>query len=126
MILRYFKALSNKQYTRYVYNSISGSTTQTVTYTTIVNGPAGAVVTFKLTTFNHSNPGAVYKCNGLTYILNDTFNVTLDGSGATTLTQFLDVGTSTPGNGANTILTITAVSIGLVGAANTAGMSKTV
>ena len=102
------------------------NTTQTVTNSVQFLGEPGAVLGMQVTTFSHSNPGAVFKVGGISYVLNDTFNLILDGSGQITITMFLDVGTSTVGNGANAVITIETTTIGGIGLPNNAGISWTI
>lgn len=112
MIKRYFSALAAVFYTRYISNVEQSHTATTITFLTVVNGFPSATVTFKVTSYSASDPSAVYKVNGTTHVLNDTFDVTLDGSGNTTLTQFLDVGS---GTAIDITLTIFGVTKGLIG-----------
>jgi hypothetical protein len=107
-------------------NTPSGSTGTTQTYTTVYAGEPGAVLGLKVTSYTHSSGGALYTFNGTTYVLNDTFNITLDGAGQFTATQVVDVGTSSPGNGIDVIVTIMSTTIGAVGTPNSTNISKTI
>lgn len=128
MMSRYLLAGQTK-YRAAVVGSFTpaGSTSSSQTYTGQYKGEPGAVLTLKVTSYTTSNPGGTtFTFNGSTYILNDTFNVTLDGSGnSPAFTQVIDVGTSTPGNGADVIVTIISTTIGSPGTPNTTNISKT-
>lgn len=108
-------------------NNETGSTGTTQTWQTDYTGEPGAVLGMKVTSYSHSSGSAVYKVNGSTYILNDTFNITLDGSGNASVTQFIDVGTSTPPAGIAVTLTIMTTTIGTVApVGNQTTLSKTI
>jgi|GEM_PF-3326430 len=109
-------------------NTLASSTSHSVTYTTKVTGEPGSIVGFKVTTYAASGGASPnYQVNGTSHVLNDTFNLTLDGSGQVTFTQLVDVGTTTSGNSLDVILTIETTSIGYVsGSANNTNISKTV
>lgn len=111
-------------WTNFTNNVLASSTAQTATYNTTLTGPPGCVVTIKLTTYTHSNGSANYEINGVSHVLNDTVNLTLDSTGHNTFTQLLDVGTTTSGNAILVVLTITAVSIKRIGNLNTQQNSK--
>lgn len=106
-------------------NTQTAFTVQTSTCTTVVKGEPGSVVTFTVTTYSHTNGGAVYKVDGVTHVISDTFNRTLDGTGQISFVQFVDVGTAVTGNGINVQITITATSIGFIGSFPTVNTSKT-
>ncbi len=112
--------------TQVATNTLASSTASTATYNTTISGEPGSVVGFKVTTYSHSNGGAAYTVDGVTYVLNDTFTRTLDGSGNASFVQFIDVGTTTPSNAINVVLTIETTSIGPVsGLVNNTNISKT-
>lgn len=102
------------------------NTTRTVTNTVQFLGEPGAVLGMKVTTFSHSNSGANFRVDGSSYVLNDTFVLTLDSAGQVTVTMFLDVGTSTIGNAAVAVVTIETTTIGGIGVPNNAGISWTI
>lgn len=107
-------------------DTVIGDTTSTKTFSTVITGEPGSVVTFQVTTYAHTNGGANYTVDGVVKVLTDIFTRTLDGAGQVTITQFIDVGTTTPSNGINIVLTITATTIGPVsGTTNTDSISKT-
>ncbi len=106
-------------------NIFEGETAQTKTYNTTIKGAALAIITFKVTTLNHSNPGYAYTVDGVSHILNDIFTKTLDGSGLVTFTQFIDAGTSTPGNVINVILTLESSTNGTITSPNNTNIEKT-
>lgn len=95
-------------------NTAGSGTATTQNYSTIIAGEPGAVVGFKVTLYSHTAGGANYTVDGTTYILNNTFTRTLDGTGHITLAQFIDIGTITPGNAISVQLSITSTSIGVV------------
>lgn len=111
--------------TFYQSNTLASSTSRTITYTTVVQGAPMADITFKITALIHSNAGYGYTVDGISYVLNQTFVKTLDGSGLLTFTQFADVGTSVSGNGINVILTIFSTSNGSIVPPSTTNISKT-
>ena len=106
-------------------NTLTLETGSTKSYSTVVNGEPGAVVSFKVTIYIHSFGGASYTVDSVTKVLNDTFTRTLDGSGNVTIAQVIDVGTTTPGNAINVVLTITGTTIGSVGSPDNTNISKT-
>jgi hypothetical protein len=111
--------------TIFASNTPAGSTAQTQTYNTAITGEPGSVVTFEVTTYTHSYGSPNYTVDGVTHVLSDTFTRTLDGSGNASFVQVVDVGTSTPGNGIDVILTITNTTIGPIGLPDTTNCSKT-
>lgn len=116
MIKRYFVSLASDLYTFYVSNVEASHTAQTITFTTVIQGFPSANVTFKVTKYAASDPGAAnYEVNSTSYHLNDTFVLALDSTGGLTITQFLDVGTTTSGNALDIELTIFSVDKGLIG-----------
>lgn len=120
MIRRYFSSLATGFYTFFVSNVEASHTSQTITFTTVIQGEPLANVTFKVTLYSASDPGAAnYEVDGTSYVLNDTFVLALDSTGGLTITQFLDVGTATSGNALNIELTIFSVDKGLIGSPNT-------
>lgn len=122
MIKRYFNSLASNRYTFFASNVEASHTAQTITFTTVIQGYPSANVTFKVTTYAASDPGAAnYEVNGTSYHLNDTFVLVLDSTGSLTITQFLDVGTSTSGNALNIALTIFSVDKGLIGSPSVQG-----
>jgi len=126
MIIRHLMIGAAKYLTTFFFsNTQTAYTVQTSTNTTVVKGEPGSVVTFKVTTYNHSYVSPNYQVDGVTKFLNDTFTRTLDGTGQISFVQFLDVGTSVSGNGINIILTITATTIGAIGTPPTVSNSKT-
>lgn len=95
-------------------NNLTSSTASTATFTTILSGEPGAVLTINVSAYSHTDPGANFSVDGVTHILGDNFTKTLDGTGNLTIIQFLDVGTTTPGNFLGVNLHITATTIGIV------------
>lgn len=86
--------------------------------------PAGADVTFEITSYSASTGGFFLKIDGVTKVLHDTFTVTADGSGD----GFFQVsigGVSTPGNVFTCQITITATTIGTIGTPDVQGHHKT-
>lgn len=102
------------------------NTSTSVTYSAQFLGEPGAVMLMKVTSLTKSNMSGFFKVNGSTYILNDTFNLTLDGAGQVTITELVDVGTSTPGNGIDAILTIMTTTIGSIGTPDHTNISWTI
>lgn len=125
-IRRYFAALAAGFYSVFVSDTVTAFTDSTVTYDTVLKGPPGANLTLKVTTYAAASMSAVYKINGTTHVLNDTVVVTLDSAGNLTITQFLDVGSMTVGDGLNIVLTLISVDIGLIGGSNFSHNSKIV
>lgn len=109
-------------------NTETGSTGTTQTWQTDYSGEPGVVLGMKVTSYSHSSGSANYTVNGTTHVLNDTFNLTLDGSGNASIVQFIDVGTSTPPAGIFVTLTImTTTGGGVVSPlANQTTLSKTI
>lgn len=106
--------------------TLDSETASTQTWDTVIKGEPGAVVTFVVTAYVFTNGGHNYTVDGVSKSLTDTFTKTLDGTGHVTITQFIDVGTTTPGNAINTTLTITGTTIGPVDpVANQSTLSKT-
>lgn len=99
-------------------NTQTGSTTSTATFTTVLSGEPGAVVTLNVSAYSHTAPGAAFIVDGTTYVLGNTFTKTLDGTGNYTMIQVLDVGTLTAGNFVSGNLHITATTIGIVDPTN--------
>jgi hypothetical protein len=127
MIRRYLpkgQALFRK--TLFSSNILTGSTTRTQTYNTAITGEPGSVVTFGVTTYTHSNGGASFTVDGVSHVLSDTFTRTLDSGGNASFVQVIDIGTTTPGNAINVILTITNTTIGPIGIPATNNISKTI
>lgn len=115
MIKRYLAVLGGSGVTYIASNVLASSTISTATFTIIVNGAPNSVVTFKVTTYSASDPGsAVLTINTVTYVLNNTFNITLDNFGTTTITEVLNVGSMTTGHGIQVIVTIESASLGVV------------
>lgn len=106
-------------------NVLDSTTATSVTYTSTVKGAVAAVVTIKVTTLGHSNPGYSYTVDGVSYVLNDTFTRTLDGSGLISFVQFADVGTSVGGNAIDVILTLESSTNGTIVPPNTTNIGKT-
>ena len=115
MILRYFAALSAKPEITYVQsNTLTSSTANTATYSIVIAGPVSCVVGFKVTIYTFFGGGEEMSIDSTDYVLNDTFNATLDSmTGLVTLTQFLKINNS-PGNRINVTITIETVSKGVV------------
>lgn len=126
MIRRYYIASGGGRHTDFTNNVLASSTSQTSTYDTTLTGPPGCIVTLQVTTFTHSDPGADFKVNGTSYILNDTFPLTLDPTGNNTFTWFMDVGTSSSGNIILIVLTIIAVSKNNIGSHDTQQNDKVI
>lgn len=80
-------------------------------FSTTVLGPAGAVVTLKVTNLNDVGGIGNLNVDGNPYVLNDTFDITLDGSGTYTFPVDIQCA-DTSGSSVNAELTITATSIG--------------
>jgi hypothetical protein len=110
-------------------NNETGSDSHSVTFSTQVTGEPGSVVTFKVTTYTAS-PGATpnYTVDGTSYVLNNTFTRTLDGSGQVTFVQYVDVGAgSASGNALDVILTIESTTIGPINTLqDSTNISKTI
>ena len=104
---------------------LDSSTATSVTYTSTIKGAPAAVVTIKVTTLNASFTPHTFTVDGVTYILNNTFTRTLDGSGLISFVQFADVGTSIPGNAINVILTLESSTDGMIVPPNISNISKT-
>lgn len=119
MIRRYYIVCSGGPRCNFFSNTLTGSTTTTATYDTVIKGIPGSVVTFKVTTLTHAANTPVYKVDGTTYVLNDTFTKTIGADGTVTISQFLDTGSSSSGSVILVILTIFSVSRGLIGSQNT-------
>lgn len=97
-------------------NIQTGDTTSTATFTTVLSGEPGAVVTIEVSSYTHTAgaSGASFSVDGTTKILGDTFTKTLDGTGNYTMTQFYDVGTLTSGESLYVNLHIIGTTIGTV------------
>ncbi len=105
-------------HTKVASNTAGSGTSTTQNYSTQVTDEPGAVVGFKVTIYSATSGGADYEVNSVSHVLNDTFNLTLDGSGQVTFTQFINIGTSTPGNTISVQLTIESTTIGTVDTIN--------
>lgn len=112
--------------TYFLSNTLQSTTGQSATYLSVIQGAAGATITFKVTTLSKSNPGGYYEVDGVVYNLNDTFTRVLNGSGQVSITQYINVGTSTTGNAIDVILTIYATTNGTIVPPNTTNISKTI
>ena len=86
-------------------------------------GEPGVVVTITLDTLTNSNGGSLY-VNSISATEGDTWNVTLDGSGAGTLPVEIN-GVDNPGSGMLGHFTITSVSANGIGTPDTFQISKT-
>lgn len=86
-------------------------------------GEAAVVVTITLDTLTNTN-GGVLKVNGIEAAQDDTWDVTLDGSGAGSLPVEIN-GVNNPGTAILGHFTITAVSSGGIGTPDTYQISKT-
>lgn len=113
-----------------VYGSksfINENSHQITEKTNIVNGPASGTVTLTVTTLVGSNGSTAYfYVNGVGIMaLGQSFTLPLDASGNANFTTITDAGARPPINGINAILTITAVSSGVIGPYSTIGFSHT-
>ena len=111
--------------TRFFSNVVTNETATTQTITSVIQGKPGAFITIQVTTLTKSFGGAVYQIDGVTHVLNDTQGYIAGPDGKVTFTQFLNAGTTTPGNVIRVVLTIISTTIGLVGSPNTLQNSKT-
>ena len=124
MIKRYYPFILGKRTTFFRSNILTASTAQTSTYSTVISGAVGSVVTLKVTTLTHTSGSAVFKVNGTQYFLNDTFTVTIGSNGLVTITEFLDAGATTSGTVLETILTIMSTTKGAIGNPSTQQNTK--
>src|SRR6185312_6605354 len=91
-----------------------------------ITGAAGAVVTIQVTGYNNiSNRYGEVLVNGGQVVLNDTFTVTLDGTGNGSFIARCQGDPTQTGTGIWVIFTVTGVSIGQIGNPSTHGTSKT-
>lgn len=126
MIKRYVRNVSLGIPVFFVSNTNTGSTITENDYTTIVQGAPHAIVTYKVTAFSDNGGAATYSVDGTPYVLNDTFTRTLDGTGADTFSQVIDVGDNIGGDNASATLDIIATTIGRLGSPLSVNVSKTV
>lgn len=115
--------------TRIGSNTKTADTTSTATFTTVLSGEPGAVVTINVSSYSHTAGagGASFTVDGTVHVLGDTFTKTLDGTGNYTMTQVFDVGTTTSGESLYVNLHLTATTIGIVDPINNlTSNSKTV
>lgn len=94
-----------------VSNTLQSSTANTATYAILISGPLLCVVGFKVTIYSFNGASPLMEINSTPYVLNDTFNITLDATGKATLTQLLSIANS-PGNNLQAQITIETVSVG--------------
>ncbi len=110
----------------YFANNTPGSTTSlTANFTVDLKGAPGATVYLQVTTYIASPGTPFLKVDGTTYVLNDTFTKTLDGTGTYNLA--IQIGFSS-GGGAQSInifLAIDNVSPGKIGSPATQGETYT-
>jgi hypothetical protein len=93
---------------------------------TNLTGAAGAVVTLQVTTYNNrSNTYGEVLVNGAQVFLNDTFSVTLDGSGHGSFTSRVQGDPTQSGTGILAIFSITGVTVGQTGTPASYQISKT-
>lgn len=96
-------------------NTLTSSTTNTAHYSIVIVGPKSCVVGFKVTIYSSVGTGPEMSINSTDYILNDTFNVTLDSvTGMAPLIQFLKIDTPIPPNLISVQITIVSVSKGTI------------
>jgi len=93
--------------------------------TYLIGGPASGFITLQVTTYGASHPSDQYfNVNGVgNLVLGNTFMVSTDSLGNANFKTIICAG-STHG-GINVVLTIVAVSGGLIGSPSTRGYSKT-
>lgn len=80
-----------------------------------ISGAAGAVVTIQVTTYTNNNTMGELLVNGSLYFLNNTFTVTLDGSGNGSFLARVQGDPGQSGTVVRAIFTITSVTIGQTG-----------
>lgn len=101
--------------TFFASNTPTGGTGSTQNWNTKITGEPGSVVGFQVEVYSASQMSAVLQIDGTPYVLNDTFSKTLDGTGQYTLAWFMDVGTTTPGNGFAVRIYVISTTIGTIG-----------
>jgi hypothetical protein len=105
-------------------SNISGSASYYQEQTN-VSGAAGAVVTFQVTTCNtSSNAYGQILVNGSQVFLNNTFTVTLDGSGNGSFISRCQGDPTETGTAVQAVFSIIGVSIGQTGTPSTHQISK--
>jgi len=109
------------------YISPSGSSGSPSFYqeTENVTGAAGAILTFQVTLYINANDMGQVMVNGGIYFLNDTFTVTLDGSGNGSFVARVQGDAGDTGTAVEARFTIISVSIGQIGSPSNIIISKT-
>lgn len=90
-------------------------------------GAAGAVVTIQVTTYNNTNgspPGSGVQVDNQFVVLNNTFTITLNGSGQGSFVANASGNPTNTGTIVRAIFTITGVTTGYIGTPNSKQISK--
>ena len=108
------------------FNGVTGSSGNAYSQTETDNivGAAGAVVTIQITQYTVTNSNGQIRVNGSLVFMNNTFTVTLDGSGNGSFTTTLSGDPADTGTVVRVQYTIVSVSTGQITTPNTLQASK--
>ncbi len=113
MNLHYYRARSGSPLppagARFISDTITSQTPTEKYSTTVFKGDNGDVMTIQVSGYSTNNANSLFKVNGTTYVLGNTFGITLDGSGNGSINVYVKGGLSS-GNAINVTLQITIAS----------------